>query len=112
MSQIEDMAKRLGEVDQVARELNEKTKLKYAQYQNEVDLREMEINRVKKLLEAKDADCNLLIKRLEMSEDRANDLDAEMEMKSGENNRLRKQVADIEQAMQDLYKSRKGKGTL
>jgi uncharacterized protein YoxC len=47
-----------------------------------------------------------------MSEDRANDLDAEMEMKSGENNRLRKQVADIEQAMQDLYKSRKGKGTL
>lgn len=35
-----------------------------------------------------------------------------MEMKSGENNRLRKQVADIESAMQDLYKSRKGKGTL
>ena len=35
-----------------------------------------------------------------------------MEMKSGENNRLRKQVADIEAAMQDLYKSRKGKGTL
>lgn len=84
------MAKRLGEVDQVARDLNEKTKLKYAQYQNEVDLREMEINRVKKLLEAKEADCNLLIKRLEMSEERANDLDAEMEMKSGENNRLRK----------------------
>ena len=35
----------------------------------------------------------------------------EMEMKSGENNRLRKLVADIEAAMQDLYRSRKGKGT-
>lgn len=35
-----------------------------------------------------------------------------MELKSGENNRLRKQVADIEVAMQDLYRSRKGHGTL
>lgn len=33
-------------------------------------------------------------------------------MKSGENNRLRKQVADLEAAMQDLYCSRKGNGSL
>lgn len=33
-------------------------------------------------------------------------------MKSGENNRLRKQVADLEKAMQDLYCSRKGNGSL
>lgn len=33
-------------------------------------------------------------------------------MKSGENNRLRKQVADLEKAMQDLYRSRKGNGSL
>ena len=33
-------------------------------------------------------------------------------MKSGENNRLRKQCADLEGAMQDLYKSRKGQGSL
>lgn len=33
-------------------------------------------------------------------------------MKSGENNRLRKQCADLEKAMQDLYCSRKGNGSL
>ena len=33
-------------------------------------------------------------------------------MKSGENNRLRKQVADVEEAMKDLYISRKGPGSL
>lgn len=33
-------------------------------------------------------------------------------MKSGENNRLRKQVADLEAAMHDLYRSRKGNGSL
>jgi hypothetical protein len=47
-----------------------------------------------------------------MMEDRCKDLEEEMEMKSGENNRLRKQVTDIEAAMKDLYKSRKGQGTL
>jgi uncharacterized protein YoxC len=68
----------------------------------------MEINRIKKLLEQKDNDCNLLTTRLNMMEDRCKDLEEEMEMKSGENNRLRKQVTDIEAAMKDLYKSRKG----
>lgn len=90
------MAKKLGEVDTVAREIHEKTKVRNQQYQCEIDLREMEISRIKKLLESKDSDCNLLATRLQISEDRAGDLDAEMEMKSGENNRLRKQVADIE----------------
>jgi hypothetical protein len=47
-----------------------------------------------------------------MMNDRCQDLEDEMELKSGENNRLRKQVADIEVAMQDLYRSRKGHGTL
>ena len=40
------------------------------------------------------------------------DIEDELEMKSGENNRLRKQVADLEAAMQDLYCSRKGNGSL
>ena len=53
MSQIEDMSKKLAEVDDVAKEIHEKNKTKQQQYQNEIDLREMEINRVKKLLEAK-----------------------------------------------------------
>jgi hypothetical protein len=45
------MAKRLGEVDNVQKEIQEKSKLKLQQYQNEIDLREMEINRIKKILE-------------------------------------------------------------
>jgi len=45
------MAKRLGEVDNVQKEIQEKSKLKLQQYQNEIDIREMEINRIKKILE-------------------------------------------------------------
>lgn len=40
--------------------MHEKNKLKIQQYQNEIDIREMEINRVKKVLEIKEADCKLL----------------------------------------------------
>ena len=40
------------------------------------------------------------------------EIEEELEMKSGENNRLRKQCADLEKAMQDLYVSRKGNGSL
>jgi len=47
-----------------------------------------------------------------MNRDRLTDIEDELEMKAGENNRLRKQVADLEKAMQDLYCSRKGNGSL
>ena len=40
------------------------------------------------------------------------DLDEEIELKASENNRLRKACADMEQAMKDLYRSRKGQGSL
>ena len=40
------------------------------------------------------------------------DIEDELELKSGENNRLRKMCADLEQAMKDLYCSRKGNGSL
>lgn len=53
------MSKRLGEVDTVAKEVSEKHKIKLQQYQNEIDLREIEINRVKKLLEMRDKDLSL-----------------------------------------------------
>jgi uncharacterized protein YoxC len=72
----------------------------------------MEINRIKKMLEQKDNDCSLLTTERNMMQDRVKDLEEEMEMKSGENNRLRKQVTDMDSAMKDLYKSRKGNGTL
>ena len=72
----------------------------------------MEINRIKKILEQKDNECNLVTAERNMMQDRVKDLEEEMEMKSGENNRLRKQVTDLDSAMKDLYKSRKGNGTL
>lgn len=72
----------------------------------------MEINRIKKILEQKDNECNLLIAERNMMQDRVKDLEEEMELKSGENNRLRKQVTDLDSVMKDLYKSRKGNGTL
>lgn len=50
----------------------------------------MEINRVKKILEMKQADCQLLQTRLGVAEERLADVEEELEMKSGENNRLRK----------------------
>ena len=40
------------------------------------------------------------------------DIEEELELKSGENNRLRNQVADLEKAVQDLYGSRKGNGSM
>ena len=39
-------------------------------------------------------------------------MEEELEMKAGENNRLRKQCCDLEKAMQDLFCSRKGNGSL
>ena len=75
-------------------------------------MREMEINRVKKILEERDQENLHLNTQLKMVEDRLADIDEELRMKSGENNRLRKQVVDQEKAMQDLYCSRKGNGSL
>ena len=76
--------------DPVQKEIHDKNKVKMQQYQNEIDIREMEINRVKKILESRDADCQLLQTRLGIAEDRVEDLEQELELKSGENNRLRK----------------------
>ena len=39
------------------------------------------------------------------------DIEEELEMKNGENNRLRTQNAELENAIQDLYVSRKGEGS-
>lgn len=47
-----------------------------------------------------------------MTQDRLADIEEELELKAGENNRLRKQCADLEKAVQDLYCSRKGQGSL
>ncbi len=72
----------------------------------------MEINRIKKILEQRDNECLHLQTQLKIEQESVADMNDELEQKSGENNRLRKQCVDLEAAMQDLYKSRKGQGSL
>lgn len=50
--------------------------------------------------------------KLGQMKERMADIEEELELKSGENNRLRTQVADLEKAVQDLYGSRKGEGSI
>lgn len=50
--------------------------------------------------------------RLHQLNERMQDIEEELELKSGENNRLRNQVADLEKAVADLYGSRKGEGSI
>ena len=106
------MATQLDGVAASQKEANEKTKLQMQQYVNEIDIREMEINRLKKLTEQKDREFDHLQTQYNMNEERLKDIEEELELKSGENNRLRKQCADLEKAVQDLYQSRKGQGSL
>jgi len=73
-----------------------------------VDLREVDINRIKRILEQKDSECQLRTTELKIANRRLVEIEQELEMKSGENNRLRRSCTDMEQAMKDLYKSRKG----
>ena len=110
--QIEDMATQLDGVASSQKEANEKIKLQMQQYVNEIDIREMEINRLKKTVEKQDQDQEHLQTQYTMSEDRLKDIEEELELKAGENNRLRKQCCDLEKAIQDLYCSRKGQGSL
>ena len=72
----------------------------------------MEINRIKKLIEQKDQEFSHLETQYNMQSAMLKDIEDELELKSGENNRLRKMCADLEQAMKDLYCSRKGNGSL
>jgi hypothetical protein len=50
--------------------------------------------------------------RLSQMNERMQDIEEELELKSGENNRLRNQVADLEKSVMDLYGSRKGEGSI
>ena len=72
----------------------------------------MDINRIKKITEERDREIAHLTTEKNMQGAQIKDIEEELEMKSGENNRLRKQCADLEKAMQDLYCSRKGNGSL
>ena len=71
----------------------------------------MDINRLQKIGDTKEIEINRLNADLRVKEGILEDRDEELEMKSGENNRLRSQVADLERTTQDLYRSRKGPGS-
>lgn len=73
-----------------------------------MDLREVEINRIKRILEKRDSEYEQSTKELMIARRALAEIEQELEMKSGENNRLRRSCTDMEQAMKDLYKSRKG----
>ena len=88
--QIEDMGAQLDNVAATQKEIHEETKLQIQDIQNEVDIREKEINRIKKILEQRDQENMHLTTQLNIAEDRLRDIEEELEMKSGENNRLRK----------------------
>lgn len=106
------MGKKLDNVANDQREIFEKSKLKMEQFQNEIDIREQEIQRLTKDNEHKSDDIKMYELRLSQMNDRMQDIEEELELKSGENNRLRNQVADLEKSVMDLYGSRKGEGSI
>ena len=93
------MGKQLDGVAGKQKEIHEKTKATLQEKQAEIDTAELEINRIKRVLEKRDNEIVHLTTEARMMTDRLTDMEEEMEMKSGENNRLRKQVADLEAAM-------------
>lgn len=109
--QIEEMGKKMDEFVASQKEMFEKSKFKVSAYQNEIDIREEEINRLKRQMDQRDEEVANLESRLQAMADRMRDIEDELELKSGENNRMRKQVADLERTVQDLYVSRKGEGS-
>ena len=106
------MGKKLDNVAADQREMFEKSKYKVQQYQNEIDLREQDIQKLNKTLEQKNDDIKMYELRLQQMNERMTDIEEELEMKSEENNRLRNQVAELEKAVSDLYGSRKGEGSI
>ena len=106
------MGKKLDNVANDQKEMFEKSKYKVQQYQNEIDMREQEIVGLKKTNEQQTDDIKMYELRLGQMNERMQDIEEELELKSGENNRLRNQVADLEKSVQDLYGSRKGEGSI
>jgi septal ring factor EnvC (AmiA/AmiB activator) len=89
----------------------EKSKFKVSSYQNEIDLREEEINKLKRTSGHKDDEIKMLNYKLSHLQERMKDIEDELELKNGENNRLRNSVAELERTVQDLFVSRKGEGS-
>ena len=106
------MGKKLDNVANDQREMLEKSRHKVLEYQTEIDMREQDIQKLTKEAEQKDDDIKMYELRLKQMNERMLDIEEELELKSGENNRLRNQVADLEKSVMDLYGSRKGEGSI
>lgn len=106
------MGKKLENVAAEQRDMLEKSKFKVQQYITDIDIREEKIQKLEKEAEQRRDDIKMYELKLYQAEEREKDISEELELKSGENNRLRNQVADLEKAVQDLYGSRKGEGSL
>ena len=109
---IEEMGKKLENVASEQRDMLEKSKFKAQKYQNDIDIREQQIQKLTKEAEKRMDDLKMQELQLQQADERMKDIEEELEMKSSENNRLRVQVADLEKAVQDLYGSRKGQGSI
>jgi len=109
--QIEEMGRKMDEFVASQKEMYEKSKFKVSSYQNEIDMREEEISRLKRNLGQREDEIAMLEQKQAQMAERMQDIEEELELKSGENNRLRAQVADLEKTVQDLFVSRKGEGS-
>ena len=83
------MGKKMDEFVSSQKEMYEKSKFKVSSYQNEIDIREEEINRLKRLMGQRDEDNRIQQLKIDQMQERMNDIEEELELKSGENNRLR-----------------------
>lgn len=71
------------------KDMFEKSKIKIQSYQNEIDLREQDIMRLKKQNEVQGDDIKMFELKLAQMTEQTMDIEEELELKSGENNRLR-----------------------
>ena len=83
-----------------------------AERQRQIDHNELIIQQLTKKNEQQAVDIQMLTAQRNEFESQVKTLEDEAELKSHENNKLRQACADIEKAMQDLYRSRKGPGSL
>jgi septal ring factor EnvC (AmiA/AmiB activator) len=81
------------------KELHEKNKAALDMKQKQIDDCEAEINRIKRMMQQQDRDIQFLQSQHDSDVAKIKDMDEEMELKSGENNRMRKRLAEMDMAL-------------
>lgn len=83
------MGSRLGEFADSQKEVVERSRFKVSSYQNEIDKRDDEVNRLKAMLSNKEDNLKVVSVEQQNQSQRSKDLEDEVEFKNGEINRLR-----------------------